>query len=154
MMLEQQIDHIIRPALMHEGYDVVCVRLSGQKRLIVQVFIERTDDQPLSLDDCAKASPIISALLDVEDPISDAYTLEVSSPGLERPLWRLEDYARFCGRTIKFHLTEAVNGQKRFTGTIHHVQDPLIGLIIHREGQDEERAIPFSAIQKAHLIHP
>ena len=97
MNLPERVEALIGPAVEALGCAVVRVQISGQQRVRLQVMVERLDGRPVVVDDCAELSRAISAVLDVEDPIDRAYVLEVSSPGIDRPLVRPDDYARFAG---------------------------------------------------------
>src|SRR3546814_4087032 len=92
-----EVDRIIAPSLEAMGYELVRVHLSGAGRLTLQIMAERTDRATMTVEDCAEISRAVSALLDVEDPIAGPYTLEVSSPGIDRPLTPLADFDRFAG---------------------------------------------------------
>src|SRR5437773_11488495 len=96
------------------GYRLVRVALIGAQRPTLQVMAERRDEAAMTVEDCADISRSISALIDVEDPIAGAYLLEVSSPGIDRPLVRPEDYDRFAGFEARIELGEPVDGRKRY----------------------------------------
>lgn len=113
-----RIEQIIAPSVEAMGYEVVRVLLLGGQRPTLQIMAERADGAPMTVEDCADISRSVSALLDVEDPIAGAYTLEVSSPGLDRPLTRLKDFERFAGFTAKLETRLAVDGRKRFKGML------------------------------------
>ena len=111
-------------------------------------MIERQDREALTVDDCASASKAISALLDVEDPIGGAYNLEISSPGLDRPLTRIEDFERFAGFEAKMEVTVPVDGRKRLRGQVLGVENGNV-----RISRDEgSHSVPFETIKKAKLI--
>ena len=112
------IGTMIEPVLDGMGYDLVRVQLGGGQDPCLQIMVERTDRAEMTVDDCATISRQISKLLDEEDPISDAYTLEVSSPGIDRPLVGLGDYDRFAGFDARVESREAVLGRKRFKGVL------------------------------------
>jgi ribosome maturation factor RimP len=121
---------------------------------VVRVFIDRpgpadTPDDSVGIEDCARVSREISAILDVEDPIDRAYTLEVSSPGLDRPLRTERDFRRFAGRLAKIVVEPAVDGQKHFAGRIEGVDDAG-AVIFEAEGRKRHR-IPLDAIKRARL---
>jgi len=146
------IAEIIEEPLNHMGYDLVRVLLSGKVRLKLQVMIDRLDEEPLTIDDCVKASRHISSLMDVEDPIEGAYDLEVTSPGLERPLTRPKDFKRFLREHIKVKTEDAIEGQKRFQGLLSEVTNEGITLLIS-EDSEKSLEIGFENIQKAQLIY-
>src|SRR5690349_5623875 len=97
MNREQHIEKIITPALSDKGFDVVRIQLQGTKRKTLQLMIDHIDGAQITIDDCKTVSHLVSALLDVDDPIHESYILEVSSPGLDRPLVRKTDFDRFSG---------------------------------------------------------
>jgi ribosome maturation factor RimP len=103
------IAQIIEPSLAAMGYRLVRVHMTSGRRATLQVMAERLDDLPITHDDCAEISRSVSALLDVADPIAGAYTLEISSPGIDRPLVRVEDYDRFSGFEAKIELAIPLN---------------------------------------------
>ncbi len=101
------------------GYELVRVQVMGKETPTVQIMADRADNAPFTLDDCAEVSHLLSAVLDVEDPIASAWTLEVSSAGIDRPLTRLKDWLRYAGHKAKAELNfPGPGGRKRFTGTI------------------------------------
>ncbi len=101
------------------GYELVRVQVMGKETPTVQIMADRADNAPFTLDDCTEVSHLLSAVLDVEDPIASAWTLEVSSAGIDRPLTRLKDWLRYAGHKAKAELNfPGPGGRKRFTGTI------------------------------------
>ncbi len=117
--LEGRIADIIMPRLEAMGYELVRVQIIGKESPTVQIMADRADDAPFTLDDCTEVSHLLSAVLDVEDPIASAWTLEVSSAGIDRPLTRLKDWLRYAGHKAKAELNfPGPGGRKRFTGTI------------------------------------
>jgi ribosome maturation factor RimP len=139
---------IITPTIEDMGFEVVRVQVSGAQRPILQVMADRADGNPISVDDCADISRAISALLDVEDPIKSAYTLEVSSPGIDRPLTRLKDFERFAGNEARVEMRLPVDGRKRFRGMLRGVEDGKV-LLDMPEGP---AALPFADLQRAKLV--
>lgn len=130
MALELQIRHILEPAFNHLGYDLVQVTLSGGARMRLQLIIDRLDETIVNIDDCVRANKEASALLDVEDPIQGEYTLEVSSPGLDRPLVRPKDFIRFAGENIKLETFEPVDGRKRYKGVLKEADETSVVLVL------------------------
>lgn len=118
MELLKRIEAIIEEPLNARGYSVVRVQLIGATRKVLQIMVERLDDSAITVDDCSVVSRLVSVLLDVQDPIKDPYTLEVSSPGLERPLVKLKDYQRFCGQMIVVTTHQSIDERKRFQGRL------------------------------------
>jgi len=101
------------------GYELVRVQVMGKETPTVQIMADRADNAPFTLDDCTEVSHLLSAVLDVEDPVASAWTLEVSSAGIDRPLTRLKDWLRYAGHKAKAELNfPGPGGRKRFTGTI------------------------------------
>lgn len=148
MEITDRVEDIIAPVLGDMGYDIVRVRLSGGNRPNLQIMAERRDQAPITVDDCSEISRMVSAMLDVEDPISDAYVLEVSSPGIGRPLVRPGDFERFAGLEAKVELKRAIDGRRRFRGRLAGIVDGVVRL----ETTDGEAAFPFEEIGNAKLV--
>ena len=144
----KRVETIIAPTLQDMGFDLVRVRISGAQRRTLQIMAERLDDGTMTVEDCATISRAVSTLLDVEDPIKGSYTLEVSSPGLDRPLTRPKDYTRFAGLEAKIELREPMDGQRRFRGRIAGLADDQVQL----DTEDTRIAIPYADIERAKLI--
>jgi ribosome maturation factor RimP len=144
----RQIAAIIEPSLDAMGYRLVRVALLGARRATLQIMAERRDEAAMSVADCAEISRSISALLDVADPIAGAYMLEVSSPGIDRPLVRPEDYDRFAGFEAKIELAQPLSGRKRFRGRLLGRAGDAVRLI----GEAGEVSLPFAAITRAKLV--
>jgi ribosome maturation factor RimP len=131
MQVEQKICTIIEPSLLELGYELVQVKhFNLGRRNILQIMIERLDDKAIIVSDCEKASYTISALLDVEDPISSSYNLEVSSAGIDRPLVKVKDYIRYKGYEILVVLYRPINNSKRYQGILEDTLDDEIALNI------------------------
>jgi ribosome maturation factor RimP len=139
---------LIEPTLQGLGYDLVRVVVSGRDRPTLQVMIERVDGAAISVDDCETASRALSAKLDVEDPIASAYTLEVSSPGIDRPLVRPKDYRRFAGHVARVEVKAPVAGRRRFTGRLLGADDAALRIAV----EEGEIAIPFAEVARAKLL--
>jgi ribosome maturation factor RimP len=146
--LAGRIERIVGPSLEAMGYEIVRVQLSGGRSPTVQIMVERRDARALTVDDCAGVSRAVSALLDVEDPIAGAYQLEVSSPGIDRPLVRPKDFERFAGCEVKLETGDAVEGRRRFRGRLLGLAGDAVRLDLP-EGPAE---LPLAAIQKARLV--
>ena len=147
-MLAERIANLITPAIEAMGFELVRVQLSGSQRPTLQVMAEPRSGRAMSVDDCAEISRAISAVLDVEDPIAGAYSLEVSSPGIDRPLTRPKDYERFLGHEAKVETNAPIDGRKRFKGPIKSVDAGAVELTV--DGADVR--IPCAAIHKAKLV--
>ena len=115
--MEARIAHIVEPVISELGYELVRVRITGQNGMTVQIMAERPDGT-MNVEDCEQISRGISPELDVDDPIGRAYHLEVSSPGIDRPLTRAKDFELWAGHEAKIELDVARNGQKRFRGAL------------------------------------
>jgi ribosome maturation factor RimP len=115
--IDRRIAEIITPVIEDMGFEVVRVRLMTGKESILQIMVQRPDGQ-IEVDECAQVSTAISATLDVEDPIVDVYTLEVSSPGIDRPLTRLKDFDQWEGFEAKIETDELIDGRRRFKGQL------------------------------------
>jgi len=142
------VEELIRPTLDDMGYDIVRVQLMGTKRVTMQIMAERKDGRAMTVDDCAAISHEVSAILDVEDPIAGAYSLEVSSPGIDRPLVALRDFERYAGFDAKIDCQHAIDGRKRFKGTLMGVVDGNVR--IRMDGADVD--LPFDDIHRAKLL--
>lgn len=143
------IEALVAPSLAAMGYEVVRIQLSGQHRKRLQVMIERTDRRAIVVDDCVEVSRTLSAILDVEDPIPGAYTLEVSSPGIDRPLVRADDFERFAGFVARVELGRPLDGRRRFTGRIIGVEDGQVRLRLETE---DDVGLPIADILRAKLV--
>lgn len=148
MDIVTRITEIIEPSLTALGYNLVQVKLLEGKRKTLSIMAERADEMMMSFDDCGLITQTASALLDVEDPISSAYNLEVCSPGIDRPLVKREDFARFAGYEIKAETIIPVENRKRFRGILKGIEGDLVTIA----GEDGEFALPFSHIRMAKLI--
>ena len=145
---ERQIERAIAPALATMGYEVVRIRFGGGRQPVLQVMIERADRASLTVDDCAAASRALSARLDEEGVPGGDYALEVSSPGIDRPLVRLGDFARFAGFEAKVEMSEPLEGQRRFRGRLCGTGDGCVRMSVG----DRDVSLPFDAIRSAKLV--
>jgi ribosome maturation factor RimP len=142
------IARLIEPSLAAMGYHLVRVAMTGGRRATLQVMAERLDDLAMTVDDCAQLSHSVSALLDIHDPIVGSYTLEISSPGIDRPLVRREDYDRFIGLEAKIELATSVEGRKRFRGRLLGTVEGTIRLLTDAG----EIGLPLDAVARAKLL--
>jgi len=143
-----RIAALVCPTIEAMGYGLVRVQVQGRQRMRLQIMAERNDDAAMTVDDCAALSRAISAVLDVDDPIASAYTLEISSPGIDRPLVRLTDYDRFAGFEARIELARMIDGRRRFQGR-------LIGTAgedVRIDVAGVEVGLPFADIQRAKLV--
>lgn len=144
-----EIARLIEPSLEAMGYRLVRVmQTGGLRRPTVQIMAERADEAAMTVDDCAEISRSVSALLDVADPIAGAYTLEVSSPGIDRPLVKPEDYDRFTGFGARLELNAPIDGRKRFRGRVLG----RVGDTVRLAEPAGEIRLPLGAIGKAKLV--
>ncbi len=153
MKLEEKIREVIEAPLEDKGYDLVRVNVGGGKnKLIVGIDIDRLDEQNVTIDDCANASRLISAILDVEDFINGAYNLEVSSPGESRPLAKFRDFKRFCGQVAKMELVNPVEGIRKFTGRIVSVAEGNDSICVEIPEEDNREVwLIFDNIKRANV---
>jgi len=121
--IDRRLADLLGPVIEGMGFRLVRLRLQGGRSPTLQVMAERAADGRMEVEDCARLSRALSAHLDVEDPIEGAYTLEVSSPGIDRPLTRPEDFERWAGWEVKLELAEAVDGRRRFRGILQGIED-------------------------------
>ncbi len=148
MVDTNEIAQMIEPSLAAMGYRLVRVVVTSGRRATLQVMAERIDDAPMTVDDCALISRSVSALLDVADPIAGAYLLEISSPGIDRPLVRPEDYDRFSGFEARIELTEPFAGRKRFRGRLLGTADGEVRLAT----EAGEARLPLASVARARLV--
>ena len=130
--IDRKLAEIIQPVIEGLGYELVRVRMQGGKTKALQIMAERPDGG-IEVDDCAKVSTAVSAILDVEDPFEDPYALEVSSPGIDRPLTRFKDFDMWNGYEAKIETEELVDGRRRFKGQLAGINDDEV-LITIEEG--------------------
>lgn len=141
---------LLDPVAEAAGYEIVRLRLmGGQESRRLQIMAERPDGD-MDIDDCAKLSRAISEVMDAADPISGEYTLEVSSPGVDRPLTRLKDFETYQGYEVRLELDRLAEGRKRFRGQLAGVEDGNVAIDL--EGEGETALIPFAWIVEAKLV--
>ena len=142
-----QLEQLIEPAVRALGFELVGVEYMPQGRhSLLRIYID--SPHGIGLEDCEKVSHQVSGVLDVEDPIHGHYDLEVSSPGLDRPLFSPEHFVKYAGSTVKIRLQTPLNGQRNFTGVLQGMRGTDV--VIVSEGV--EVLLPYSAIAKAHLV--
>ena len=147
--VSEQVEDLIAPSLQAMGYEIVRVQLTGGTgRPTLQIMAEPSDGRGMTIDNCAEISRTVSALLDVENPIPGTYTLEVSSPGIDRPLVRPRDYQRFAGHVAKIETSRPIDGRKRFRGRIGGITDAGVRIAV----EDMDMEVPFEAIHRAKLV--
>jgi ribosome maturation factor RimP len=139
----------IAPTLEAMGFEVVRIALTGSAgRKTLQVMADRRDGNQISVDDCAQISHTLSAIFDVEEPVSGSYDLEVSSAGIDRPLTRAKDFAAYAGFEAKVETRLPIAGRKRFRGALAGVAGEAVVMIV--DGANVE--IPLSAVGSAKLV--
>ena len=139
---------MIEPTLEAMGYELVRVMSTGGRTPTLQVMAERLDRVGMTVDDCAEISRALSAILDVEDPIDGAYQLEVSSPGIDRPLTKPADFERFAGFEARVESDRLIGGQRKFKGRLLGLENEAVRLAL----PEGERTIPLTSIRKAKLV--
>ena len=147
--LEGRIEAAITPTLGGMGYELVRVTVLGRERPTVQVMADRADGSQISVEDCERITHAISAVLDVDDPLPGAWTLEVSSAGIDRPLVRPKDWARFAGHLARVEMLAPLDGRKRFTGTVLGA-DNAAGRLLLDDGT--EVSLPLPDVRRAKLV--
>lgn len=143
-----EVERLIAASLSDMGYETVRVVLSGDRRAKLQVMIERRDGSGMTVDDCAAVSRAVAAILDVEDPIAGSYVLEVSSPGIDRPLTRLSDFERFAGFEARVETLMPIEGRHRFRGRLMGLDGERVRLAV----DGGEITLDFAGIAKAKLV--
>lgn len=146
-----RITDLIEPTLDDMGYELVRVQLFGGQRQTLQIMAERKDGG-MGIEDCTAISHAVSAILDVEDPITGAYHLEVSSPGLDRPLTRAKDFEVWAGFDAKVELAQPHDGRKRFSGQLLGRDADTDEVMLRLVETNEDVRIPRAAIGKAKLV--
>lgn len=145
--LEQNLQEMLQDAVEDLGcelWGIECQRMG--RFMTVRLFIDK--DGGVTVDDCADVSRQVSAILDVEDPIEDKYNLEVSSPGLDRPLFTLPQFERYIGQDIAVHLRIPVMERRKWQGKLERIEKDMITLIV----DDQEQILVFGNIQKANVV--
>jgi ribosome maturation factor RimP len=151
--LPARVATIAEPVLEQLGYRLVRVRVSGSEGCTVQIMAERPDGS-MTVEDCEAVSRALSPVLDVADPIDKAYRLEISSPGIDRPLVRKSDFDRYAGHLVRIEMEVPVNGRKRFRGELTGTEGDTARL--HRddarEGEDADVLLPIGDMSEAKLV--
>lgn len=151
--LAARVANIVEPVLEGLGLRLVRVRVSAAAGCTVQIMAERPDGT-ISIDDCELASRTLSPVLDVADPIEKAYRLEISSPGIDRPLVRKSDFERYAGHEVRIEMAAAVDGRKRFRGRLDGAEGEAVKL--HRddaaEGESADVVLPIEQMSEAKLV--
>ncbi len=146
--LTQRIAAIVAPSIEAGGFELVRVKLTGGEPQTLQIMAERIDGGQMTAAHCAEISRSVSALLDVEDPIASAYTLEVSSPGIDRPLVREKDFERFAGYEARLETTAPIDGRRRFRGRLDGIGEAGVRIAV----DGITAVVPFEMIDRAKLV--
>lgn len=149
--IDRRIASLIEPVLTDMGFELVRIRVMGGKSPTLQIMAQKPDGT-IEVDDCGAISTAVSALLDVEDPIAEAYTLEVSSPGIDRPLTRLKDFDRWIGYEAKIETEELIDGRRRFKGTLQGTEGDEVLIEIEECGEPLTIGLKFDWLSDAKLI--
>ena len=147
-----RVERMLSPMIEDMGYALVRVRMMGGKhRPTLQVMAERADGAEMNVEDCAGLSRAISALLDVEDPIASSYVLEVSSPGIDRPLVRQADFERFAGHEATLKTVRPIDGRRRFSGQLLGLDGDMVRIRLG-DGSQHVAEISFADVAEAKLV--
>lgn len=147
--VQETISQLLEPVIERMGYELVGIEYRGNpKNSLLRIYIDKPEG--VTVDDCGRVSYQVSGVLDVEDPISGRYMLEVSSPGLDRPIFKPSDYQRFAGEQIKLRLVAPLEGRRKFAGILRGLRDQHV--LVEEDGV--EIAVPLSQIDKANLDLP
>jgi len=145
--LEKKLSDMFEPVIESMDYELVCVELTGSGNgTILRVYIDK--DKGITVDDCQAVSYQLSGILEVEEPLQSHYTLEISSPGLDRPLVKPEHFEQFIGDLVKIRSTEAVLGRKNFKGILESFDGEYLCVAVDNEVYE----IPFEIVEKASLV--
>nr|WP_255744025.1 ribosome maturation factor RimP [Aliiroseovarius sediminis] len=149
--IDRRLAEIVQPVIEGMGFELVRLRLMGGKTPTLQIMAERPDGG-IEVDECGEISTAVSAVLDVEDPIEDNYTLEVGSPGIDRPLTRLKDFQDWNGYVAKIETSELIDGRKRFKGELAGVEGNEILIEIEDKGETVTIGLDFDWLSEAKLV--
>ncbi|WP_404365035.1 ribosome maturation factor RimP [Marinobacter sp.] len=144
----QQLEAILRPVVEGLGYEFWGLEFRSQgHQSLLRVFIDDAENG-IGIEDCEKVSRQVSAVMDVEDPVQTEYTLEVSSPGMDRPLFRLEQYDEFAGHRVQIRLRMAFEGRRKFQGLLKGIEGEDVVVVV----DDHEYLLPFDSIERANIV--
>ncbi|MDE9450186.1 ribosome maturation factor RimP [Aliiroseovarius sp. Z3] len=149
--IDRRLAEIVQPVIEGMGFELVRLRLMGGKTPTLQIMAERPDGG-IEVDECGDISTAVSAVLDVEDPIEDNYTLEVGSPGIDRPLTRLKDFQDWEGYVAKIETSEMIDGRKRFKGELAGVEGNDVLIEIENKGETVTIGLDFDWLSEAKLV--
>ncbi|NJS38893.1 MAG: ribosome maturation factor RimP [Rhodobacteraceae bacterium] len=149
--IDRRLAEIITPAIEGLGFELVRVRLMGGRTRILQIMADRPEGG-IGVDECGDISTAVSAVLDVEDPIEENYVLEVSSPGIDRPLTRLKDFEMWKGWEARIETSELIDGRRRFKGALAGVEGDEVLITIEEAGEEVTIGLKFDWLSDAKLI--
>ncbi len=149
--IDRRLADIITPAIEGLGFELVRVRLMGGKTRVLQIMADRPDGG-IGVDECGDISTAVSAVLDVEDPVEENYVLEVSSPGIDRPLTRLKDFEMWKGWEARIETSELIDGRRRFKGALAGVEGDEVLITIEEAGEEVTIGLKFDWLSDAKLI--
>ena len=149
--IDKRLAQIVEPVAQDLGLELVRLRLMSGQHPTLQIMAQRPDGS-MEVEDCARLSTAVSAVLDVEDPITDAYTLEVSSPGIDRPLTRLKDFEQWAGHEAKIETSEAIDGRRRFKGVLQGTEGDEVLLEIEQGKETVTIGLKFDWLSDAKLV--
>jgi len=149
--IDRRMAEILVPVIENLGFEVVRIRVQGGKTKTLQVMAERPEGG-IDVDECAQISNAISVLLDAEDPLEDPYALEVSSPGIDRPLTRLKDFETFEGYEAKVETTDTIDNRRRFKGILAGVEGDEVLINLDENGETVTIGLHFDLLSDAKLV--
>jgi ribosome maturation factor RimP len=149
--IDRRIAEIVTPTVEGLGFEVVRVRLLGGKLKTIQIMADRPDGG-IEVDDCAKISTAVSAVMDVDDPLDEAYTLEVSSPGIDRPLTRIKDFEAWAGYEAKIETAELIDGRRRFKGLLAGTEGDEVLITLDEGAEEVTIGLKFDWLTDAKLV--
>ena len=149
--IDRRIADIIGPVIEGLGFELVRIRLMGGKTRVLQIMADRPDGG-IGVDECGEISTAVSAVLDVEDPLEDNYVLEVSSPGIDRPLTRLKDFENWKGWDARIETTELIEGRRRFKGDLAGVEGDEVLITLQEGDQEVTIGLKFDWLSDAKLM--
>lgn len=149
--IDRRLADIVGPVIEGLGFELIRIRLMGGKTRVLQIMADRPDGG-IGVDECGDISTAVSAVLDVEDPLEDNYVLEVSSPGIDRPLTRLKDFDVWKGWEARIETTELIDGRRRFKGDLAGIEGDEVLITIEEGGEDVTIGLKFDWLSDAKLI--
>ncbi|KHD07226.2 hypothetical protein PN36_21060 [Candidatus Thiomargarita nelsonii] len=147
-MLDKELQKLLAPVVTALGYELVgVVRLSqGGHKVLLRIYIDHPDG--INVDDCKQVSHQVSGVLDVQNPIQGHYTLEISSPGLDRPLFSIDHFIRFVGHKVKVQMARPLKARRNFMGLLQRVEDRQVIVVV----DGKEYNLPYDQIENAHIV--